>query len=139
VPIYDFACGCGARFERILPMAASTAGDGPGCPACGAATSRVPSRPALSGQVDVGRPAALMPQTWRGTYGADRDYVTHLRRDAERRQSLEAKHPQLAGDRRPVLAHEGRYEAVPLRAGDTPAAPPSSPPTEPAAQPHTTG
>jgi putative FmdB family regulatory protein len=132
VPIYDFACGCGARFERILPMAASTSGDGPGCPACGAATSRVPSRPALTGQADVGRPAELMPQTWKGTYGADREYVTRLRRDAEHRQALEAKHPELAGDRRPVLAHEGRYETVPLRAGDAPAPvapPPVAPPS----------
>jgi putative FmdB family regulatory protein len=129
VPIYDFACACGTRFERILPMAASADGDGPGCPACGAATSRVPSRPALTGLAGAGRPAELMPQTWRGTYGADREYVTRLRREAEHRQSLEARHPELAGDPRPVLAHEGRYESAPLRAGDaTPTATPAPAP-----------
>jgi hypothetical protein len=37
-----------------------------------------------------------MPQTWRGTYNGDRD-----------RQRLEAKHPELAGDQRPIIAHEG--------------------------------
>jgi alcohol dehydrogenase class IV len=28
------------------------------------------------------------------------------------------KYPELRGDQRPVLAHEGRYHAKPLRAGD---------------------
>jgi hypothetical protein len=41
-----------------------------------------------------------------------------LRRTAERRRALEDRHPELAGDRRPVLAHEGRFESAPLRAGD---------------------
>jgi hypothetical protein len=59
-----------------------------------------------------------MPQTWRGTYGGDREYVTGLQRQWERRQRLEEKHPELAGDQRPIIAHEGRYHAAPLRAGD---------------------
>jgi hypothetical protein len=37
---------------------------------------------------------------------------------ADARRDLEARHPELAGDRRPVLAHEGRFEHAPLRAGD---------------------
>ena len=48
----------------------------------------------------------------------DRDYVTHLRRTAEERTRLEERHPELAGDRRPIVAHEGRFEHAPLRAGD---------------------
>jgi hypothetical protein len=63
-------------------------------------------------------PPERMPQTWKGTYRGDRDYVTHLRRVADARRDLEARHPELAGDRRPVLAHEGRFEQAPLRAGD---------------------
>jgi hypothetical protein len=59
-----------------------------------------------------------MPQTWRGTYGADREYVTSLRRSAGARRALEDRYPELAADRRPVLAHEGHYEHAPLRAGD---------------------
>jgi hypothetical protein len=39
---------------------------------------------------------------------------------ADARRDLEARHPELAGDRRPVLAHEGRFEHAPLRAGDPP-------------------
>ena len=31
---------------------------------------------------------------------------------------LEESYPELAGDIRPVVAHEGPYSAVPLRAGD---------------------
>ena len=61
-----------------------------------------------------------MPQTWRGTYDGNREYVTALRRTADRRRALEDRHPELAGDWRPVLAHEGRFEAEPLRAGDDP-------------------
>ena len=59
-----------------------------------------------------------MPQTWRGTRNGDREYVTHLQRQWDRRQRLEAKHPEIADDQRPILAHEGRYHDAPLRAGD---------------------
>ncbi len=38
----------------------------------------------------------------------------------ERRERLAEKYPELAGDRRPVLAHEGRYATAPLLAGDPP-------------------
>jgi hypothetical protein len=73
-----------------------------------------------------------MPQTWKGTHRGDRDYVTHLRRVADARRDLESRNPELAGDHRPVLAHEGRFEGSPLRAGDpvvpeAPARPPGSP------------
>jgi hypothetical protein len=39
-----------------------------------------------------------------------------LRRTAEERRNLEERHPELAGDRRPVVAHEGHFEGAPLRA-----------------------
>ncbi|MFC7643910.1 hypothetical protein ACFQX6_26440 [Streptosporangium lutulentum] len=61
----------------------------------------------------------MMPQTWRGTYGADQEYVAELRRTADARRDLEERHPELAGDRRPIIAHEGRYEHAPLRAGES--------------------
>jgi hypothetical protein len=59
-----------------------------------------------------------MPQTWRGTHEGDREYVTQLHRDWERRERLEQQYPELAGDTRPVLAHEGRFQHQPLRQGD---------------------
>ena len=46
----------------------------------------------------------MMPQTWRATYHSNREYVTELRRTAERRRDIEDRYPELAGDRRPVLA-----------------------------------
>jgi hypothetical protein len=59
-----------------------------------------------------------MPQTWRGTYHGNREYLTAMQRTWEKRQRLEADHPELVGDTRPVAAHEGRYEQVPLRVGE---------------------
>jgi hypothetical protein len=41
-----------------------------------------------------------------------------MRRTWEKRQKLEERHPEIAGDQRPILAHEGRYERAPLRLGD---------------------
>jgi len=114
VPIYDYRCGCGRRFEVIQSL---TAPD-PGCPDCGGPSARVPAAPALGGRASAGRSQEYMPQTWRGTRGGNREHLTELRREWAARERLEAKHPELAGDTRPVLAHEGRYHGAPLRAGD---------------------
>lgn len=114
MPIYELKCGAGHRREVIQSFDAPL----PACPECGAATVKVPSRFGIGGAAEVPPPPEAMPQTWRGTYGADREYVTALRRTAEERRRLEDRHPELAGDRRPVVAHEGRYENAPLRAGD---------------------
>jgi hypothetical protein len=117
VAIYDLRCADGHVFEVIQSFAAPL----PPCP-CGAATVKLPSRFGVRGRASLPPPAAEMPQTWRGTYSGDREYVTSLRRTAERRRVLEERHPELAGDRRPIVAHEGRYEGAPLRAGDPPPA-----------------
>ncbi|HEY7009964.1 MAG TPA: zinc ribbon domain-containing protein [Jatrophihabitantaceae bacterium] len=114
MPIYDYRCADGHRFERLVPLHDGAAQR---CP-CGATAAKVPSRVALGGTADPGRSQEQMPQTWRGTYGANPEYVTQLRREWGERQKLEEKHPELQGDRRPVLAHEGRFEHAPLRAGD---------------------
>ncbi|MFC4585655.1 FmdB family zinc ribbon protein [Sphaerisporangium corydalis] len=120
--IYELRCREGHRFEVVQSFTAPL----PACPRCGTETGKIPSRFALSGRAATPPPSDMMPQTWRGTYGADREYVTALRRTAEARRDLEERHPELAGDRRPILAHEGRYEDAPLRAGD-PSPPPSAP------------
>jgi putative FmdB family regulatory protein len=114
VPLYDYRCSAGHRFEAMAPL---TAGSAATCP-CGADAVKVPSRVALGGVADTGRPMELMPQTWRGTYEGNREYLGELRREWDTRQKLEDKHPELAGDRRPILAHEGRFHGAPLRAGD---------------------
>ncbi|MQA07511.1 MAG: zinc ribbon domain-containing protein [Pseudonocardiaceae bacterium] len=122
MPIYDYRCECGSRFERLARRADSLA---PDCPRCGARTAKVPSAAAVVGRADPGLSGERMPQTWRGTHRGDRDYLTKLRRDWERRQRLEERHPELAGDTRPVLAHEGRFHDKPLRAGDPIPEPPA--------------
>lgn len=114
--IYDLRCAQGHYVEVIQSFTAPL----PCCPTCGAETTKIPSRFGIGGKRSPGPPpAAMMPQTWRGTYNGNREYVTALRRDAEQRHILEDRHPELAGDRRPVLAHEGRFESEPLRAGDS--------------------
>ena len=119
MPIYAVGCPAGHRFEIRQPFTAAL----PSCPECGAATAKLPAAFGVGGRAVLPPRPEQMPQTWRGTYGANRDYVTSLRRTAEARQRLEEKHPELAGDQRPVLAHEGRYAAAPLRAGDPVPAP----------------
>ena len=116
MPIYELACEDGHRSETLQASTDPL----PACPACGRATRKVPSGFGVGGTASVPPPPERMPQTWKGTYRGDRDYVTHLRRVADARRDLEARHPELAGDRRPVLAHEGRFEHTPLRAGDPP-------------------
>jgi putative FmdB family regulatory protein len=114
MPIYVYRCDCGLRFEQLTSFDAPP----PGCPECGGATRKIPAGFSLGGRADAGLAKEQMPQTWRGTYDGNREYVTGLRRQWDRRQQLEAKHPELAGDQRPIIAHEGRYHGAPLRAGD---------------------
>lgn len=114
MPIYDYRCDCGLRFERLMGRDAPA----PACPECGGESRKVPSRPALHGKADPGLSREQMPQTWRGVYHGNREYIASMRKQWERRQQLEEKYPEIAGDTRPVVAHEGRYEQVPLRAGE---------------------
>jgi hypothetical protein len=72
----------------------------------------------LGGVAEAGRPMELMPQTWRGTYEGNREYLGQLRAEWATRQKLEDTYEELRGDRRPIVAHEGRYAGAPLRAGD---------------------
>ncbi|MGH3985447.1 MAG: FmdB family zinc ribbon protein [Pseudonocardiaceae bacterium] len=114
MPIYVYRCDCGLRFERLVEMDSPA----PECPTCGDTTRKMPAGLRLSGQADAGLSRDHMPQTWRGLYHGDREYVTRMQRQWDRRQQVEAKYPELAGDTRPILAHEGRYHKAPLRAGD---------------------
>ena len=114
MPIYEYRCDCGGMVE-VLAAHDSAA---PACPACGAETRKLVSGFALGGRADAGLSQSQMPQSWKGTYDGNREYVTNLQRQWERRQRLQDRYPELAGDVRPVVAHEGQYSVVPLRAGD---------------------
>lgn len=116
MPLYEYACGCGTRFEKVVPFAAADSPD-LACPACGApGARRVIASAALLGRASPppGRDAA--PRSWEQAGGGDRALIGEWQRTLEKRGKLEEKYPELAPDTRPVLAHEGRYAAEPLRA-----------------------
>jgi putative FmdB family regulatory protein len=126
VPLYDYCCPQGHVFEQQVPIAERAQQP---CPACGQPSDKLPSAVRLSGQASPGRSQEMMPQTWRGTYGGNPEYLGQLRSQWSARQKLEEKYPELRGDQRPVIAHEGRYHNAPLRAGDAlPQQKPAPPP-----------
>jgi putative FmdB family regulatory protein len=114
MPIYVYRCNCGLRFERLVGMDAPA----PECVRCGDEMHKMPASFNLARPADAGLSRDQMPQTWRGLHHGNREYVARMQRQWDRRQQLEAKYPELAGDTRPILAHEGRYRNAPLRAGD---------------------
>lgn len=115
MPIYDYRCSTGHEFEALAPMDRSAVFD---CVVCGAVSAKIPSRVHLSGSADAGIPSTSMPQTWRGTNEGNAERISQLRRQWAQRRGLEEKYEELRGDRRPILAHEGRYSRSPLRLGD---------------------
>jgi putative FmdB family regulatory protein len=114
MPIYEYGCDCGGTVEVLAGLGAPA----PICPGCGAETRKLVSGFGPSGRAEAGLPQSRMPQTWKGTYGGNPEYIASLQRQWERRRRLEDRYPELAGDVRPVVAHEGRYSVVPLRAGE---------------------
>jgi putative FmdB family regulatory protein len=120
MPLYDYCCPRGHLFEQMATIAERARQD---CPVCGQPSGKVPSRVSLGGRADAGMAMEQMPQTWRGTYEGNPEYLGQARRQWDARRKLEDKYTELRSDQRPVLAHEGRYHAKPLRAGDPPANP----------------
>lgn len=112
---YDVLCPSRHRSEVQL---ASMFDDNPACPACGEATSRVPAMARIGNSADAGPSRSDMPNTWHGINRGDKETVRGWHRAMTKREKLEEKYPELAGDRRPVLAHEGAFHDKPLRAGD---------------------
>jgi putative FmdB family regulatory protein len=113
VPIYEYACECGYRFEALVKGVDSLA---PACPCCGGLPRRRPaSRVALIGRATLPPGREQAPRSWEETNGGDRETILHWQRTLEQRSKVEEKYPELAADSRPVLAHEGPYAASPLR------------------------
>ena len=113
--IYDYVCDDGHRFEALVPSADSSA---PECRFCGGPTRRRPAGPGIGGKADPGPSREDAPRSWESTNRGDPETLRYWHRQLSRREDLERKYPELAGDQRPVLAHEGRFAAAPLRAGD---------------------
>lgn len=113
--VYELLCPDRHRSTTTL---ASMFDDNPACPTCGQRTSRVPANPRMSGMASAGPSRDQMPRSWRGVQGGHPDVVAGWRQEISKREKLEERYPELAGDRRPVLAHEGIFRERPLRAGD---------------------
>lgn len=112
---YTYLCAQRHRFSADLP---SMFADDPVCPSCGEQGNRVPANPRLSGHASAGPSREHMPKSWKAIRGGHPDVVSGWRGVMEKREKLEEKYPELAGDRRPVLAHEGIFRDKPLRVGD---------------------
>jgi hypothetical protein len=115
VIFYDFRCTQGHIFEAALP---SMFAEDPACQSCGSKTNRTPSPVGLSGRADPGPSREERPRSWRQVNGGNPSTIRAWQRAIEKRERLEDKYPELAGDSRPVLAHEGVFAKHPLRAGD---------------------
>ncbi|WP_458106708.1 zinc ribbon domain-containing protein [Arthrobacter sp. R3-55] len=113
--LYDFRCIEGHDFEACLM---SMFADDPACPVCSSAAKRKPPRVGLSGRVDPGPSKEDRPRSWQQVNGGDPDTVRAWQRSIEKREKLEDHYAELAGDNRPVLAHEGIFARQPLRVGD---------------------
>jgi hypothetical protein len=115
VILYDFRCTQGHIFEAALP---SMFAEDPTCQSCGSTANRTPAAVGLSGRADPGPSREERPRSWRQVDGGDPSTIRAWQRSIEKRERLEDKYPELAGDSRPVLAHEGVFAKHPLRAGD---------------------
>lgn len=132
--LYDFQCPERHRFSGTLR---SMFDDNPQCPDCGGATHRIPASPRLAGKADPGPSREQMPRSWQGIDRGNPEAVAHWRKKVVARDKLEEKYPELAGDRRPVLAHEGVFAGRPLRAGDDIATAVKEAASSPGARAHT--
>ena len=113
--LYDYRCEGDHRFEAAVASMSSPA---PDCPDCGSSARRVLTTVRTSGFASAGHSREDMPKSWKGMGNGNRDAVEYWRRSMEKRERLEERHPELGGDRRPILAHEGIFRDRPLRAGD---------------------
>jgi len=113
--IYDVKCVSDHRSEIIL---SSMFDEMPVCSKCGGPTSRIPAASRLSGTADAGPRRDQMPNTWHGIGRGDRETIRGWHGLMSKREKLEEKYPELGGDRRPVLAHEGAFANAPLTAAD---------------------
>lgn len=111
MPVYDYACSCGVRFETMVRSWSSPA---PGCPSCGEITSRRPPAPAMHGRATPPPAMSTAPRSWEGLHNGDRDAITGWRRRMDARQEFEARHPEHREHRDAIAAHEGSFERRPL-------------------------
>ncbi|MFF5989340.1 FmdB family zinc ribbon protein [Prauserella flavalba] len=111
MPLFDYRCDCGARFEKLVR---SWRDADQACPACGRDSHRLPGRVALTGGARPPAGPDQAPTSWEGTGRGDREYVAAWRRTLDRRERLAEKYPELSTKRDAIAAHEGVFEKAPL-------------------------
>ncbi|MER3418122.1 MAG: hypothetical protein C4343_03210 [Chloroflexota bacterium] len=119
MPLYEYRCRCGGRFERFEPLSAAA---GPiECPTCGATEARrVPSPFARLGLADPGPDRSTWPKTWEAVGHGDRETIARWQRIVDRRLELERRHPELAPPpQTPVTSHEHVHHGGPASAPAT--------------------
>lgn len=114
--VYEYRCD-GCKITRDFYVT-NTSAAAPACPTCGGQQRRAYSSVNLGNSASAGVSREQMPRSWNAISGGDKQLVDKWRAEAIKRDALEERHPELAGDRRPVLAHEGIFADKPLRAGD---------------------
>jgi putative FmdB family regulatory protein len=118
MPIFVYRCGCGHRFERLVPRDAVA----PACPQCGSSTNKIPAGPSLGRSTapsaepgNTAGPSASVPIPWRGVA---RGGPEKLKREVEFRQRLDAK------AREGLRTPGGPDRPIPEAGGAAPATPP---------------
>jgi putative FmdB family regulatory protein len=89
MPIFEYRCDCGMRFERLVPRDQAA----PECPECGGATRKIPSGPRLARGASPG--SGTVPVPWRGTVGGGPE---KMQREVQLRQNMQAKGAEHAGN-----------------------------------------
>ncbi|CAG7619461.1 FmdB family zinc ribbon protein [Leucobacter soli] len=127
MPIYTHKChGCGARFDRLLPMDADRRQP---C-ACGEQADRVITGVRLLGMKLAPEPSRgsvplrrRLPSSLEGV-GGGREGVAYFQRVEERLSRFEEKNPEFRDEKMPVVSHE---RGVVVRATEKTAAPSAKP------------
>lgn len=91
MPIFEYRCDCGMRFERLVPRDHAA----PDCPECGGATRKVPSGPRLARGARTGSSSGDVPMPWQGTVGGGPE---KMQREVQLRQNMQAKGAEHAGN-----------------------------------------
>lgn len=111
MPLYDYRCDCGVRFEILVPSSDSP---NPPCPLCDKQTRRMMSAPAFHGRAAAPAGPNEAPTSWEGLGNGNREVITKWRKQLDTHAKLADKHPELQVKREAIAAHEGAFERKPL-------------------------
>jgi hypothetical protein len=120
MPLYDYCFPQGHVFEQLATIAARAQQPSP---ACGQVSDKIPSWVCLAGRADPGPSTEQMPQTWRGAYEGEPEYLGQLRRRWRARRKLEDSTKSCAATDGPSWPTRAGITAPRCAPGDPPAHP----------------